>query len=73
MTPQISDLFSGKLEDTDKHIEVVDRNHVTAKKEGQVRIKICDNNRDTFIATLHNIFLTPDLCDRLVYIITLMN
>ena len=34
---------------------------------------MCDDNRDTFIATLRNIILAPDLCDRLFSIITLMN
>ena len=32
-----------------------------------------DNNGETFIATLYNVLLTPDLCDRLFSIITLMN
>ena len=34
---------------------------------------MCNNNGDPFIATLHNILLAPDLCDRLFSIITLMN
>ena len=34
---------------------------------------MCDNNRDPFIATLHNVILAPDLCDRLFSIITLIN
>ena len=73
MTPEVSDLISGSLEDTDKHIEVADRYHVTAKQKGQVQIKMCNNNGDTFIATLHNVLLAPHLCDRLFSIITLMN
>ena len=32
-----------------------------------------NDNRETFIATLYNVLLAPDLCDRLFYIITLMN
>ena len=36
MTPQVSDFISGFLEDRDKHIEVSDRHHVTAKQKGQV-------------------------------------
>ena len=32
MTPEVSDLIPGPLEDTDKYIEVADRHHVTAKK-----------------------------------------
>ena len=43
-TPQISDFISSSLEDTDKHIEVEDGHHVTAKQKGQVRKKMCDNN-----------------------------
>ena len=73
MTPEVSDFIPGSLEDTDKYIEVVDGHHVTAKQKGQVRIQMCNNNRKTSIATLYNIILAPDLCDRLFSIITLMN
>ena len=73
MTPEVSDFIPGSLEDTEKYIEVADGHHVTAKQKGQVRIKMCDDNRDLFIATLHNALLAPDLCDRLFSIITLMN
>ena len=31
MTPEFSDLIPGSLEYTEKHIEVADKNHVTAK------------------------------------------
>ena len=72
MTPEVSDFILGSLEDTDKHTKVADRHPVTEKK-CQVRIKMCDNNGDTFIATLHNVLLVPYLCDRLFSIITLMN
>ena len=34
---------------------------------------MCNDHGDTFIATLHNVILAPDLCDRLFSIITLMN
>ena len=34
---------------------------------------MCEDNIDTFIVTLKNILLAPDLCDRLFSIITLMN
>ena len=34
---------------------------------------MCDNNGNKFIATLYNVLLAPDLCDRLFSIITLMN
>ena len=73
MTPEVSDFITGSLEDTDKYIEVADIHHVTAKQKGQVRIKMCDDNGYTFIATLHNVLLAPELCDRLYSIITLMN
>ena len=55
MTPEVSYFIPGTLEDTDKHIEVADGHHVTAKQKGQVQIKMCNNNRDPFIATLHNV------------------
>ena len=73
MTPQVSDFISVLLEDRDKCIEVVDENHITEKQTQQVRIKMCDDNRDTFIATLHNVLLAPNLCNRLFSIITLIN
>ena len=73
MTPEVSDFIPGSLEDTYKHIEVVDGHHVTAKQKGQVQIKVCKDNRDPFIATLHNVLLAPDLCNRLFSIITLMS
>ena len=72
MTPQVSDFIPGLLDDPDKHIEVADGHQVTAKKRHS-RIKMCDDNLDTFIATLHSVLLDPDLCDRLLSIITLMN
>ena len=65
MTPQVSDFILGSLEDMDKHIEFADGHHVTAKKKGQVRIKMCNHKGDNFIATLHNIILAPDVCDKL--------
>ena len=67
------DFITGLLEDTDKHIEVTDGHHVTAKQKGQVLIKMCNDKVDTFIATLHNVILALDLCDRLFSIIMLMN
>ena len=51
----------------------MDGHHVTSKQKGQARIKICDDNGDAFIATLHNVILAPDLCNRLFSIITLIN
>ena len=73
MKPEVSDFIPTSLEDTDKYIEVADGHNVTAKKKGQVRIKMCDNNEKPFIATLHNVLLAPDLCNRLFSIITLMS
>ena len=34
---------------------------------------MCNDNGDTFIATLHDVILAPYLCDRLFSIILLMN
>ena len=34
---------------------------------------MCDDNGKTFIATIYNVLLAPDLCDRLFSIVTLMN
>ena len=34
---------------------------------------MCNDNGKTFIATLYNVLLAPDLCDRLFSIITLIN
>ena len=34
---------------------------------------MCDNNGKKFIATLYNVLLAPDLCNRLFSIVTLMN
>ena len=39
----------------DKYIEVADGHHATAKQKGKLQIKMCGNNRDTFVATLHNV------------------
>ena len=44
MTPEVSDFIPGSLEDMDKHIEVADRHHATAKQKGQVRIKMCNDH-----------------------------
>ena len=73
MTPQVSDFIPGSLEDTIKHIEVTDVHYVMAKQKEQVRIKMCDNIGDTFITTLYNILLAPDIYDKLFSNITLMN
>ena len=44
-----------------------------AKQKGKVQIKMCDNNRDNCIVTLHSVLLAPDLCDGLFSIITLID
>ena len=73
MTPEVSDFITELLEDADKYIEVVDGHKITANPKGQVQIKICVDERNTFTATFHNIILAPDLCDGLFLIIMLMN
>ena len=73
MTPEVTDFIPGSLEDTYIFIEVADGHYVTAKQKGLVRIKMCDDNGKTFIATLYNVLLAPDFCDRLFSIIKLMN
>ena len=57
----------------DKYIEVADGHHVTAKQKGQVQIQMCDDNGKTFIPTLYNVLLAPDLCNRIFPIIIIMN
>ena len=73
MIPQVQDFIPGSLEDTDIHIEVADGHRITAKKKGQVQIKISNNNGDNLIVTSQNVLLAPDLCDGLFSSITLMN
>ena len=65
MTPEVTDFIPGSLEDTDKFIEVADGHHIAAKQKGSVRIQMFDDNGKTFVVTLYNILLSPDLCDRL--------
>ena len=65
MKPEVSDFIPGSLEDTDKFIEAADGHHVTAKQKVSVRIKMCDDNGKTFVATLYNVLLALGLCDRL--------
>ena len=71
MTSQVSDFIPGFLEDTDKYTEVADGYHVTAKQKVQVEIKMCDDNRDILIATLKNVILAPDICNRLFSIMVI--
>ena len=69
MTLQTSDFIPGLFKYTDKYIEVTDGRYFTAKKEVQFQIKMCDDNRNNFIATLHKVLMSPDLCDKLFLII----
>ena len=73
MTPEVSDFIPCLLEETDKHIAVADEHHITEKQGGQVQIKFCDDHVDPFIAMLHNVILSPELCDSLFLTIMLMN
>ena len=59
--PEISDFIPGRLVETDKYIEVADRNFVTAKQTVEVKIDICDYNGKPFIATLCNVLFASDL------------
>ena len=61
MALEVSYFIPVSLEDSYKHIEVADGHHVIAKQKGQVRIKMCDDHGDPFIAKLHSILLAPDL------------
>ena len=54
-----------ELEDKDKHVEVADDHHVTAKKKEQAQIKMCDDKGDSFIVKLYNVLLAPYICDGL--------
>ena len=73
MTPDISDFIPVSLVETDKYIEAADGNFITEKKTGEFQIKMRGDNLKPFIATLYNVLLAPDLCDRLFSIITLIN
>ena len=46
--------------ETDKYIEVADRNFVTEKK-GEVQIKIHENSSKPFISTFYNVLFAQDL------------
>ena len=74
MTPQVFDFIPGLLEYTDTYIEVAGGYHITAKKKITSSNKyMCYDNGNHFIATLHNVLLALDLCNRLFSIITLIN
>ena len=72
MTPEISDFIPVSLVETDKYIEVVYRNLVTAKKTGEVKTKMCDHNGRPFVDILYNVLFSPDLCDWLFFILALI-
>ena len=72
ITPQVSDFIPGSLEDTDEYIEVADGHYIMAKQKGKVQITICNDNGDTFNATLHNVIFAPDIFDGFS-MITLIN
>ena len=69
MTQYVSGFIPDLIEDMDIYIKIADGHHVTTKQKGQVQIKMCDYNRDTFITTLHNVLLAPDLCDRFFHLL----
>ena len=72
-TPEISDFIPGSLLETETYSKVSDGNFVAAKQTGQVQIEMCNNNKKSFISTLYNMLLAPDLCDQLFSIIKLMD
>ena len=73
MKAQVSDSIPVLLEDTDEYIEDMDGNNVTAKQKGQDQIKMYGDNGNSFVATLHNVLLAPDLYNWLFSIIKLIN
>ena len=73
MTPDISDFIPVSLVETYKYINVADGYSFAAKQIGSVQIKMHDINGKPFISTLYNVLLAPDLCNRLFFIITLVN
>ena len=73
MTPHVSYFIPVSFKYTNKYVEVADGNNFTDKQKGQVQIKMCDNNRDTFIAIFHNILFAPEICNRFFSNIMLMN
>ena len=45
--------------------KVVEGHHITAKQKVQVKIKMFNDNGYTFITTLYNVLLAPDMYDGL--------
>ena len=62
-TPEISFLIPGSLVEIDKYIKVSDGNFVTAKKTGEVQIKIRGDNGKPLISMLYNVLFEPHLCN----------
>ena len=73
MAQYISDFILGPLVETEIYIEVSYGYFFKSKQAGRVQIKMSDNNGTPFIAVLYNVLLTLYLCDKLLFIITLMN
>ena len=46
--------------ETDKYTKDADKNLITAKKTGQFKIKMCNNNGKNFIAIVYNVLLAPE-------------
>ena len=73
MTTDISDFVPRSLVEMDICIEVADGNFVTVKQTGEAQINTRNYNVKPFIGVVYNVLFIPDLCDRVFFIITLMN
>ena len=69
MEPEVSVFIPCLLEDTDNYRQT--SSHGETKRTSTN--KNCNNNEDPFIATLHNVVLAPDFCNRLFSIIMLLH
>ena len=67
MTPDITVFIPVSLVEIDKYIKFADGRIIPAEQTGQFQIEIIDNNGGHFIATLYNILLAPEFCDRLFF------
>ena len=61
MAPEIQDFIPGPFAETGKYIEDVYENFFTVRQTVEVQIKMCDDNGKSFITTLFNVILAPDL------------
>ena len=50
----------------------MDGHYVMANQKVHVQMKMCDDNENHLIATLHSVLLAPDLCGGLLSNIMLM-